>query len=53
MSINSRKNSLPNQRNLPDFSKLNATDLDPRRIVFYKKGLVIEAMHYLCEISYN
>ena len=28
-------------------------DLDPGRVVFYKKGIIIDSLHYICEISYN
>ena len=29
------------------------SELDPGRIIFYKKGLLIDHIYYICEISYN
>jgi len=29
------------------------SELDPGRVVFYKKGLLIDHIYYICEISYN
>ena len=32
---------------------LNPTELDPGRIVFFKKGVMVSGHYYICEISYN
>ena len=32
---------------------VKTSELDPGRVVFYKKGLLIDHIYYICEISYN
>jgi hypothetical protein len=32
---------------------MRPNELEPERIVLFKKGLIIEQAYYICEISYN
>ena len=37
----------------PAQNQIRPSELEPERIVLFKKGLLIEQAYYICEISYN
>ena len=44
---------MTNSKGAPALGHCRPVDLEPGRIVLYKKALLIDHVYYICEISYN